>query len=109
MNSNGRLGVGASEGEHPPAVRVSVALALRERATRILINGGAPKGKASAVGLRDAYNPLPRESVPEEKRGLTPNSGSTVVSENKELRDIEMLGIIGDRRPTGDESEAGRS
>jgi hypothetical protein len=63
-----------------------------------LLNSSLPEGKTCAIRLGDAHDPLAREAIPEEKRGLTANAGAPVGTENEKLGDIQVSGIVGGGR-----------
>jgi hypothetical protein len=61
-----------------------------------------PEPKTLLVSLCDADNPTSGKSIPEQEGGSTTHPGATVPTEDEELGDIEIIGIVGRRRTTRD-------
>jgi hypothetical protein len=79
---------------------------LRMHAARVLSDDTCPELTTDAVSLRHTDDPTNGKSIPENKRGPSTYAAATVPTNDKELGDIEVIGIIGGRRATRNQCEA---
>ena len=90
------------EREYAPRVRAAGKCRFNKRAPRELCDNTPPEVITAAVSLRHTDDPSNSKSIPE-KEGCPPaHPGVTMPTEDEELGDIEIIGIVGYRRTTRD-------
>jgi len=95
------------ERKHAPRVGTAGARGLHRRAARVLGYDSCPEPKTLQVSLRHADNPTTDKSIPEKERCLPAHPRVTMPTQDEELGDIEIIGIVGCRGTTRDQRKAG--
>src|SRR5690242_17371792 len=65
-----------------------------------------PERERATILLGDAYGPRAREVSPDEKRSVTPDAGSSILTHHEEVLDVEHRRIVARRRSALGEHES---
>jgi hypothetical protein len=102
---DGRIPIHTVEREYAPRARVAGKRGLHKRAPRELRDDTRPEVITAAVSLRHTDDPSNGKSIPEKTGRPAADAAATMPTNNKELGDIEVLGIVGRWRTTRDQCE----